>query len=115
MVLHNLGRYSGRINRAQRSFSDRDTRFSGTPVLRSKRDPPDCVLNTRIPVWTLIQLQRLGRTEEQLLTDFPSLTQSHLDAAWDYYRSNVSEIEADIAGQEQDEPAAAGSGISVNW
>src|SRR4051812_12242772 len=32
-----------------------------------------CVRDTRIPVWTLVQLKKLGRTEQQLLSDFPGL------------------------------------------
>ena len=35
-----------------------------------------CVRNTRIPVWTLVQLKQLGRTDGQLTADFPGLTQA---------------------------------------
>jgi uncharacterized protein (DUF433 family) len=38
------------------------------------------VRGTRIPVWTLVQLKHLGRTEQELLSDFPGLTQEDLDA-----------------------------------
>jgi uncharacterized protein (DUF433 family) len=33
-----------------------------------------CVRDTRITVWALIQLQKLGRTDQELLADFPSLS-----------------------------------------
>src|SRR4051794_10466582 len=45
-----------------------------------------CVRGTRIPVWTLVHLKKLGRTEAQLLSDYPGLTRSDLDAVWAYYR-----------------------------
>ena len=63
-----------------------------------------CAGNTRIPVWTLIQFKKLGRSALKLLQDFPSLSQADLDAVWDYYRSNLSEIEADIAAQSDEGP-----------
>ena len=36
------------------------------------------VRETRIPVWTLVELKKQGRTEAQLLSDFPGLTQNDL-------------------------------------
>lgn len=57
------------------------------------------VRDTRIPVWTLVELKKQGRTEEQLLADFPGLTQEDLDAAWDYYRDHTVEIEDAIAAE----------------
>jgi uncharacterized protein (DUF433 family) len=62
-----------------------------------------CVRDTRIPVWTLVQLQKLGRTEKQLLQDFPSLTAADIDAVWDYYRAHPAEIDATIERQEREE------------
>jgi uncharacterized protein (DUF433 family) len=32
-----------------------------------------CVRDTRLPVWTLQRLRDLGRTDEQLLADYPTL------------------------------------------
>ncbi len=58
-----------------------------------------CVRDTRIAVWTLIDLLKQGRPESELLQDFPSLLSSDLDAVWDYYRINTAEIERDIAEQ----------------
>jgi uncharacterized protein (DUF433 family) len=65
-----------------------------------------CVRDTRIPVWTLVQLQKQGRAEAQLLADFPSLAATDLDAVWAYYRAHPSEIDAAIAAQERDDPSA---------
>jgi uncharacterized protein (DUF433 family) len=58
-----------------------------------------CVRDTRIPVWTLVQLKRLGRNEGQLLGDFPGLTQDDLDAVWSYYRHHTNEIEHAITAE----------------
>jgi uncharacterized protein (DUF433 family) len=61
-----------------------------------------CVRDTRITVWALIQLQKLGRTEEQLLADFPSLAPADIDAVWNYYRAHPREIDLAIATQERE-------------
>jgi uncharacterized protein (DUF433 family) len=61
-----------------------------------------CIRNTRIPVWTLVQLKKLGRTEEELLSDYPGLSQLDLDAAWAYYRANTVEIEEAIEQNDED-------------
>ena len=58
-----------------------------------------CVRDTRIPVWTLVQLKKLGRNEAQLLADFPGLTRDDLDAVWSYYRQHTDEIEHAIAAE----------------
>ena len=61
-----------------------------------------CVGNTRIPVWTLVRFRQLGRSDEQLLSDFPSLTSQDLTAAWQYAVGHVQEIEHAIAEQERE-------------
>jgi uncharacterized protein (DUF433 family) len=66
-----------------------------------------CVRDTRIPVWTLVQLQKQGRAEADLLNDFPSLTVTDLDAVWAYYRAHPAEIDTAIAAQEDDDAGAA--------
>ena len=62
-----------------------------------------CVRQTRIPVWTLIGLQKLGRDERDLVGDFPSLVPADLDAAWVYYRQHPAEIDAAIAANERED------------
>jgi len=62
-----------------------------------------CVRDTRIAAWTLIQLQKLGRTDEQLLADYPSLTPADIDAVWAYYRIHAREIDLAIAAQERED------------
>lgn len=71
----------------------RDPRVSGGDT---------CVGNTRIPVWTLVAYRDLGRRDEVLLRDFPSLTAADLEAAWAYAAQNSQEIREAIAAQERD-------------
>lgn len=61
-----------------------------------------CVGNTRIPVWTLVAYRNLGRSDEELLRDFPSLTADDLRAAWAYAQQNPQEIRDAIAAEEGD-------------
>jgi uncharacterized protein (DUF433 family) len=60
-----------------------------------------CVGNTRIPVWSLVRYRQLGRTDEQLLSDFPSLTAADLAAAWAYDAAHHDEIERALLEQER--------------
>jgi type III restriction enzyme len=39
-----------------------------------------CVRDTRIPVWTLQRLRELGRTDRELLDDYPTLTPADIEA-----------------------------------
>ena len=62
-----------------------------------------CVRHTRIPVWTLVQLKKLGRSELELLGDFPSITQADLDSVWNYYRDHPVEIDEAIDAEERED------------
>jgi uncharacterized protein (DUF433 family) len=55
-----------------------------------------CIRRTRIAVWMLVEWKRLGRTDAQLLADFPGLTQADLNAAWAYSAAHPEEIETAI-------------------
>src|SRR5687768_4497871 len=61
------------------------------------------VRDTRIPVWTLVELRKQGRTDEQLVEDFPGLTRDDLHAAWDYYRRHAAEIDEAIAAEARED------------
>jgi uncharacterized protein (DUF433 family) len=74
---------------------------------RIRKTPGVCggsaaVRNTRVAVWTLVELRRQGRSDAQLLSDFPSLEPDDLIAAWDYYAEKRDEIDQDIVAQEQE-------------
>jgi uncharacterized protein (DUF433 family) len=58
-----------------------------------------CVRDSRVPVWTLYRLKELGRSDEQLLGDFPSLTVDDLPAAWAYVREHEAKIRDAIRRQ----------------
>ena len=59
-----------------------------------------CVLNTRIPVWLLVQAQRLGSSEETILRAFPSLSSEDLTNVWAYYQAHRGEVERQIEDNE---------------
>lgn len=59
-----------------------------------------CVVRTRIPVWVLVQAQRLGKSEAELLRAYPSLRAEDLVNAWAYFRSHGQEIEQQIRENE---------------
>ena len=61
------------------------------------------VRDTRIAVSVLVDLRRQGRSEKQLLGDFPQLSKSDLAAAWEYYREHASEIDRTILAEAGEE------------
>ncbi|ACK69806.1 protein of unknown function DUF433 [Gloeothece citriformis PCC 7424] len=63
-----------------------------------KKNPGICggdarIRDTRIPVWTLVSFRKQGASNEELLRNYPGLTQQDLTAAWTYYANNKAEIE----------------------
>lgn len=59
------------------------------------------IAGTRIPVWGLEESRRLGMTEAEILVDYPSLTASDLVNAWAYVAAHRSEIDEQIAANEE--------------
>jgi uncharacterized protein (DUF433 family) len=55
-----------------------------------------CIAGTRIMVWLLVFLSRGGKSNAELLANYPSLTPDDLDAAWDHFRQFPLEIEQGI-------------------
>lgn len=51
------------------------------------------IVRTRIPVWVLVQMRRLGSSEAEILQSYPSLRAEDLANAWAYARSHADEIE----------------------
>jgi len=62
-----------------------------------------CIRQTRIPVWMLVSLRSQGATDNELLEEYPSLTQTDLEAAWRYYQNHQNDIERAIAKQDDDD------------
>jgi uncharacterized protein (DUF433 family) len=61
----------------------------------------DCVQGTRIQVWVLDNSRRLGMTDAQILSTYPSLTPPDLEAAGDYVAANREEIAQAIRENEE--------------
>lgn len=55
-----------------------------------------CVAGTRITVWGLVESLRLGYSEADLLTSYPTLSATNLANAWAYAAAFPAEIEAEI-------------------
>lgn len=58
------------------------------------------IVRTRIPVWLLEQARRLGMSEAEILTAYPSLRAEDLVNAWSYVRSHREEIDQAIEDNE---------------
>lgn len=58
------------------------------------------VVRTRIPVWSLEQARRLGASDAELLSSYPTLRAEDLANAWAYVRSHRLEIEQQIEENE---------------
>jgi uncharacterized protein (DUF433 family) len=55
-----------------------------------------CIAKTRIPVWVLVEAQRLGYSDLDLLTSYPTLQATDLANAWNYATAHPDEIELAI-------------------
>lgn len=56
-----------------------------------------CIARTRITVWGLVESRRIGYSEADLLTSYPTLSATNLANAWAYAAAFADEIEAEIA------------------
>jgi uncharacterized protein (DUF433 family) len=63
-----------------------------------------CIRDTRVPVWILVNSRRLGASEAEILTSYPTLNRADLQTAWAYAADNAAEI--DRAIRENEEGAA---------
>lgn len=60
---------------------------------------------TRVPVWILESLRRLGVEEARILDSYPSLTASDLADAWVYANARTIEMDREIRENEEDQPS----------
>ena len=61
------------------------------------------IRNTRIPVWSLVQLRKFGMKDEEIMGYFAApLSKSDLKAAWAYYEEHRDEVESAIDQNEAD-------------
>src|SRR5690348_12744055 len=61
-----------------------------------------CIRNSRIMVWLLVSFKQSGWSHTKILTNYPTLTEDDLNAAWEYYRLHPAEIEEAIRLNHQD-------------
>jgi uncharacterized protein (DUF433 family) len=61
-----------------------------------------CIVRTRIPVWALVQSQRLGLSEVEILRCYPMLRAEDLVNAWSYATQHAVEIDRQILENETD-------------
>ncbi|NEO45349.1 MAG: DUF433 domain-containing protein [Moorea sp. SIO4A3] len=59
-----------------------------------------CIANTRITVWLLVEARRLGYSDGDLLTSYPTITAADLANAWVYAKAHPDEIEIAIERNE---------------
>ncbi len=60
-----------------------------------------CIVRTRIPVWVLVQARKLGKSEADILSAYPTLRAEDLANAWAFTRSHTKEIERQIRENEK--------------
>ncbi|MEH2118792.1 MAG: DUF433 domain-containing protein [Nostoc sp.] len=58
------------------------------------------IAKTRIPVWVLVEARRLGYSDADLLTSYPTITTRDLTNAWGYAEAYPDEIELAIERNE---------------
>ncbi|MBH8551319.1 DUF433 domain-containing protein [Nostocaceae cyanobacterium CENA357] len=54
------------------------------------------IANTRIPIWVLVEAHRLGYSDADILTSYPTITVTDLANAWVYAKAYPDEIEEAI-------------------
>ncbi len=59
------------------------------------------IRGTRLAVWCLVALKRLGQSDEEILSDYPQLSSAQLAEAWDYEKAFPEEIAAEIQDNEE--------------
>ena len=60
-----------------------------------------CIAGTRITVWGLVEAHRIGYSEADLLTSYPSLSATDIANAWAYAEAFPDEIETEIRENEE--------------
>jgi uncharacterized protein (DUF433 family) len=58
------------------------------------------IAKTRIPIWVLVEARRLGYSDVELLTSYPTITATDLANAWTYAEAHPDEIELAIERNE---------------
>ena len=81
---------------------------TNNPTSIIKKNPGICggnarIRDTRIPVWSLVSFRQQGAPDEEILRNYPGLTQEDLQAAWSYYNQHREEIDCVIDDDDEDD------------
>jgi uncharacterized protein (DUF433 family) len=87
------------LNYLLQSFNLTSTGITHTPGVCGGRA---CIRNTRIPVWTIVGAKSQGASDLEILQNFSGLNAEDITNAMRYYSGHQSEIERDLAEQEED-------------
>lgn len=60
-----------------------------------------CIAGTRITVWGLVESKRIGYSEADLLTSYPTISATDIANAWAYAAAFSDEIEAEIKDNDE--------------
>jgi uncharacterized protein (DUF433 family) len=85
---------------AQSLVRDLGETFPGIESLPGVCGGEPCIVRTRIPVWVLEQMRRLGASEAEILRSYPTIRAMDLVNAWAYVRAHQGEIEQQILDNE---------------
>jgi len=80
---------------------DLDEVFPGIESIPGVCGGEPCIVRTRIPVWILEQARRLGTSEAELLTCYPTLRAADLVNAWAFAQKNRDDIDRQIRDNEE--------------
>ena len=75
--------------------------FPGIDIIPGVCGGAPIIVRTRIPVWTLVAMKRLGTSEADILKAYPRLRAEDLANAWAYYRIHSAEIDQQILENEE--------------
>ncbi|MBD2690973.1 DUF433 domain-containing protein [Anabaena catenula] len=59
-----------------------------------------CIANTRISIWVLVEARRLGYSDVDILTSYPTISATDLANAWVYAEAHTDKIELAIERNE---------------
>jgi len=99
VLTHEAGKYGAAFQAHLQSLLEADS----DPTVRRRVEVMGgdaCIRDTRIPVWLLVQLKQSGWGDARLLENYPVLTSADLVAAWDFYATNSSQVEAERQSHE---------------
>jgi uncharacterized protein (DUF433 family) len=71
---------------------DLNGRFNGIDKTEGVCGGEARIMRTRIPVWLLVRQKELGITDQEILSDYPTLREEDLHNAWNYYSTHKTEI-----------------------